>query len=365
MVSVLAVIILLGVLVFVHELGHFITAKLAKVGVLKFSLGFGPRLIGKKIGETEYLISLIPLGGYVKLLGESEEDVLTEADQQRSFLKQSVWKRMMIVAAGPVFNFLLATVIFTIVYTWGVPVLIPKIGAIQAGSAASQSGLSQGDYITAIDGSKVDRWADMAELISSSGGKPLKMTIKREEKLQDITVKPTLFKVKNIFGEEINSYKIGISPSMETITERLNPFVAFGAAVKQTWVVSKLTLMSVIKIFEGVISPRTLGGPIMIAQLAGSQAKEGIIPFFLFMALLSINLAVLNLLPIPILDGGHLFFYIIEAITGREINIKWREKAQQLGFIIMILLMLFVLLMDLERLNIKYLQDIFKMFSGQ
>ena len=362
MVSILSVIVLLGVLIFVHELGHFLTAKFAGVGVLKFSLGFGPRIIGKKIGETEYLLSLIPLGGYVKLLGESEDDVLTDADQSRSFLVQPIWKRILIVATGPIFNLLLATVIFTFVQIWGLPVLLPKIGNVQEGSAALKAGLLKADTITAIDGKQISRWADMAELINDSGGKILNLTIQRGETSHPISIMPTLFKVNNIFGEEVNSYRIGISPSPETRIERRNPASALMEGVKQTWVLSKLTLLSVVKMLQGVISPKTLGGPIMIAQLAGAQVKEGLIPFLLFMAMLSINLAVLNLLPIPILDGGHLLFYLIEAVTGREISIKWRERSQQVGFALLIILMLFVLVMDLERLNIKFLQDLSKRF---
>ncbi len=362
MVSIISVIVLLGVLIFIHELGHFLTAKFVGVGVLKFSLGFGPRLIGKKVGETDYLLSLIPLGGYVKLLGESEEDISADAevDLKRSFLRQSVGKKMLIVAAGPLFNLLLAMLIFTFINIWGVPVLLPKIGSIQEGSAALKAGLQAADYIVAIDGRTISRWTDMADLISNSEGRPLKLTIRRGDEVLDIAVQPTLFTVKNIFGEDEKAYKIGITPAPETKTERLNPLRASAEALRHTWMVSKLTLLSVIKIFEGVISPKTLGGPIMIAQLAGAQAKEGLIPFFLFMALLSINLAVLNLLPIPILDGGHLFFYLIEAVTGKEINIKWRERAQQVGFVLLILLMLFVIIMDLERLNIPFLQDIIK-----
>lgn len=363
MVSILAVIALLGVLIFVHELGHFLTAKFAGVSVLKFSLGFGPRIIGKKIGETEYMLSLIPLGGYVKLLGESEDDVLTEDDQERSFLGQTVWKRMGIVATGPLFNFLLAIVIFTFVYTWGVPVLTSQIGAVQKGSAAYNAGLQKADIISAINGKQVSRWNDMAELINDSQGRLLNITIKRDEKLKTILVKSTLFKTKNIFGEDVASYKIGISPSPETAIERHNPFRAFREAINQTWVISKLTLLSVVKMLQGLISPKTLGGPIMIAQLAAAQVREGFIPFIIFMALLSINLGVLNLLPIPILDGGHLLFYIIETITGKEINIKWRERAQQVGFALLILLMIFVLVMDLERLNIKFLQDFSKILT--
>jgi len=338
-------------------------AKYAGVKVLKFSLGFGPRLIGKKIGETEYLLSLIPLGGYVKLFGESEDDVIGEEDKGRSFLEQKVGKKILIVLAGPVFNFLLATLIFTFVYTWGVPILLPKIGSIQEGSPAFQVGLKKADEILAIDSKVINRWTDMAKLINDSKGRILNLTIKRDKKIIIVPIKPSLLAVQNIFGEEVKSYKIGVSPSLETKIERLNLLSACGEALKQTWEISKLTLLSVAKIIEGVLSPKTLGGPIMIAQLAGAEAREGLIPFLLFMALLSINLGVLNLLPIPVLDGGHLFFYFIEVITGKEVNVKWRERAQQAGFVILILLMLFVLLMDIERLNLKFIQDLVKFFS--
>jgi regulator of sigma E protease len=363
LVTILSVVILLGILIFVHEFGHFLAAKLAGVGVLKFSLGFGPRLIGKKVGETEYLISLIPLGGYIKLLGESEDEILPEEDIKRSFLAQSVWKRICIVAAGPAFNFLLAVVIFTFVNMWGLPVLITKIDSVQEGSAAFNAGIKRGDVITAIDGTQVKRWSDMAKLISNCGGRTLKINIKRENQVLNISVKPILSRAKNIFGEDVDSYKIGISPSSETMLERHNPFRAFLEGGKQTWVVSKLTLTSIVKILQGTVSPKTLGGPIMIAQLASAQVREGFIPFILFMALLSINLAVLNLLPIPILDGGHILFFLIEAIAGREINIKWRERAQQVGFALLILLMAFVLIIDLERMDLEIFKSLAKIFS--
>ena len=372
MATILSVIILLSVLIFVHELGHFLIARFSGVGVRKFSLGFGPKLIGKKWGETEYLISLLPLGGYLKLTGETEDDALSEEDEKRSFLKQPVGKRIAIVIAGPLANFLLAILIFTVVYMVGIPQLTTQIGRVQEGSPAGKAGIKEGDKIIAIEGKKVSRWGKMAEVISKSEGRELRITIKRERHLagetpvlqrKNVILKPKLLKTKNIFGEEVDAYKIGVSPSAHTITERMNPFAAFWFAGKQTYFVSKLTLVSIVKIIEGTISPKTMGGPVLIAQIAGTQAREGIIPFVLFMALLSVNLAILNLLPIPVLDGGHILFYTIEIVAGREVNIKFREAAQQIGLVLLIVLMLFVFIVDMERLNIKIFDSIGRIFT--
>lgn len=357
-------IVLLGVLIFAHELGHFLMAKRAGVGVLKFSLGFGPRLFGRKIGETEYLLSLIPLGGYVKLLGESDGEELSEEDARRSFLKQSVWKRISIVAAGPVFNLLLALAIFTAINMVGLPVLTPDIGSVQPDSAAMAAGLKAGDRIVAMEGQAVTKWDEISKIVTAGKGKPVGLKVRRDAAEMEITVTPRAMKTKNLFGEEIESFKIGIGPSDRTIIERRNPVAALGEGLRQTWMISKLTVVSIYKMFQGVISPKTLGGPILIAQIAGTQAKEGVVSFLLFMALLSINLAILNLLPIPVLDGGHLLFYLIEALTGREINVRWREMAQQVGFVLLILLMIFVFMMDIERLEIKFINDLLKFFTG-
>ena len=179
-----------------------------------------------------------------------------------------------------------------------------------------------------------------------------------------ITVTPKLVKTTSIFGETVEAYKIGISPAGRTVIERKNPLSAFWTGLRQTWMIGKLTIVSIVKMFQGIVSPKSLGGPIMIAQIAGSQVKEGIIPFILFMALLSINLAILNLLPVPVLDGGHLLFYLVEMVTGHEVNLRWREMAQQIGFFLLILLMIFVFMMDIERLNIKMINDFIKMFTG-
>jgi len=349
-INIISVIILLGVLVFVHELGHFLMAKWAGVGVLKFSLGFGPKLVGKKIGETEYIISMIPLGGYVKLLGESPDDQLSEDDEKRAFLKQHVLRRIGIVAAGPVFNFLFAIMVFAIVYMIGIPVLTTEVGDIQKGSPAFQAGLKGGDIVLAINGEDVSDWGELAGIIVNSEGRELEIKVERNRKIEDFRLKAELIRSENIFGEKVDSYKIGIKASSHTIIERLNPFSALWAGIEQTWYITKITLISIVKMVEGKLSVKTLGGPILIAQMAGARAQEGIVPFIFFMALLSINLGIINLFPVPLLDGGHLLFFIIELISGREVNVKWREMAQQIGFALLIMLMIFVFYNDIVRI---------------
>jgi len=348
--NIISFTILLGILIFVHELGHFLLAKGAGVGVLKFSLGFGPRLVGKKIGETEYCISLIPLGGYVKMLGESEGDELSPEDELRSFQRQSVYKKIGIVLAGPLFNFLFAIVAFTLIYSVGVPVHTARIGGVQEGTPAYNAGIQADDLIVAIDGKELTRWVELADIISASSGRKLQLTVERNDRVVDIFVTPDKFTSSNIFGEDVETYKIGITVSDETFTERVNPLRAFGQGVAQTWGFTKLTYLTLVKMVQRVVSPKTLGGPILIAQMSGQYAKQGLVPFMFFMAILSINLGVLNLLPIPVLDGGHLLFYFIEIVTRREINLKWREMAQQIGFFLLIMLMIFVFYNDIARI---------------
>lgn len=363
MISLISVIVLLGVLIFIHELGHFLAARACGVGVVKFSLGFGPKIFGKKIGETEYVLSWIPLGGFVKLLGEAGDEMLSPEDEKRSFLKQATWKKMLIVFAGPLFNFLLALVIFVIIFMYGVPSMTTEIGEIQKDSAAYEAGLASGDKIISLDGKPILRWEELRPAIAEGKGKETEIVVERKTEKKRFLIKPKAAKSQNVFGEEVATYLIGVSPSGKTIIEKKNPGEAVVAACAKTWEISKLTVLAVVKMVEGTISPRTLGGPIFIAQVAGAQVKEGIIPFILFMALLSINLGVINLFPIPVLDGGHIMFYAIEMVIRREISVRVKEIAQQAGFVILILLMFFVIMIDIERMNLPLINEIFKYFK--
>jgi regulator of sigma E protease len=349
-INIVSVVVLLGVLIFVHELGHFLLAKYLGVGVLKFSLGFGPKLIGRKVGETEYMISLVPLGGYVKLLGESDTDEVLPQDEKRSFVKQHVLKKIAIVVAGPLFNFLFAILAFAVIYMVGVPNLTTDIGSVQPKSPAEVAGIQAGDNVLSIDGKSVGRWSDLAEIIMKSGGQELTLKLNREGNLQEVRVKPETVKTKNVFGEDVDSWKIGVGASKNIFIDRQNPILATWSGIEQTWNITELTLISLVKMAQGVVSPDSLGGPILIAQMAGANVKKGIMNFVFFMALLSINLAVLNLFPIPVLDGGHLLFFLIELVTGKEVNIKWRERAQQVGFFILAMLMIFVFYNDIMRI---------------
>jgi len=349
-ISIVAVIILLGVLIFVHELGHFLTAKSLGVGVLKFSLGFGPKLAGRKVGETEYMISMVPLGGYVKLLGESDTDDVLPQDEKRSFVKQHVWKKIVIVVAGPLFNFLFAILAYAMISMIGMPNLTTDIGSVQAGSPAEAAGIRAGDSVVSIDGRGVERWGDLADMIAKSGGREITVTLKRDGATVNLGVKPEKVKGKNYFGEDVDIWKIGVGASENVFTYRQNPIRAAWTGIEWTWTITKLTILSLVKMVQGDVSPDNLGGPIMIAQMAGASVKKGILNYVIFMALLSVNLAVLNLFPIPVLDGGHLLFFLIELVTGREVNIKWRERAQQVGFFILVMLMIFVFYNDIMRI---------------
>ncbi|MCD6570858.1 MAG: RIP metalloprotease RseP [Deltaproteobacteria bacterium] len=349
----MAFLIVLGILIFFHELGHFLVAKANKVGVLKFSLGFGPAILKRRIGETEYRLSAIPLGGYVKMLGENEsEEEITHIDPKRSFAKKRLISKASIVAAGPIANFVLAFAIYCIIAWIGLPAILPIIGEIQKGSPAYNAGLLKGDKIMSIDGTQIDSWQSISPIIQGAGeDKTIDITIERGSRTFIIHVRPKITKMKNIFGEEVDKAVIGISPSGDIKMERLGPIGGIQYGLTQTYKVIEITCIALWKILNGTINIKeSIGGPIMIAQVSGQTFKAGLLPFFSMIAFISINLALINLLPIPILDGGHLLLFLIEGITGKPIEGKPREIAQQIGLFVLILLMVFAFYNDIIRI---------------
>ncbi len=537
LINIVAFVLVLGILIFVHELGHFLIAKKFRVGVEKFSLGFGPTVVGKRIGETEYVISAIPLGGYVKMLGEDPQEELSPEDQVRAFNHQALFKRFLIVAAGPVFNMLFAVLIFMGMFMTGYPSDDTTVGQVEVGSPAWVAGIRAGDKIESVNEKSVRLWEDLVGMIRKSKGKPLAFTIRREDESLRMTVRPSARERKNLFGEyekqsvigirhltlapvvgisdpaspagrsgfktgdqvrSVNGKTVGSYPELEravsgnlggtlqfkveredqhlsitleltpperelllhdpdrtmqilgllpselfvkevtpsspaeragiragdriveadghrirsfaglqdlisskpgvptplsviregkrlsltvtpeptvgkddlgnkittgkigilsayqprpgpTLLVRYNPFKALYKGLAMTWEITGLIFVSLVKLIQHVIPATTIGGPILIAQLAGRQIQYGFLELFKFIALISINLGILNLLPIPILDGGHLLFFAIEGIMGRPLSMRKREIAQQVGLFLLISLMIFAFYNDLIR----------------
>ena len=349
--TIFSTIFVLGILIFVHELGHFLVAKWLGVTVLRFSLGFGPKIVGFQRGETEYRLSLIPLGGYVKMLGEGRDDEVPEEQLQSSFSSQPLKKRAAIVISGPFSNLLLAVLIFTCIYaTAGIPQLTTDIGMVTPDSPAALAGMQPGDKVLEINGNPMANWEVLSQTIVEAGKSPLRLKIERAEQVITLEVQPELRGVPNVFGESIERPVIGITAAGKVQVKKVNPFMAGYYSVVQTWNMTKLFLLTVVKLIQRVLPMDTLGGPILIAQMAGQQAQEGLLNLIYFMALISVNLAILNLLPIPILDGGHLLLFLLEGILRRPLNPKRVEFAQKVGMLLLVVLMAFVFYNDIMRL---------------
>jgi regulator of sigma E protease len=319
--------------------------------VRRFSLGFGPRLLCRTAGGTEYCLSAIPLGGYVKMVGEGPGEELEPADEPRSFTHKPLWRRFSIVLAGPLFNLVFALTVFCLVFAaYGLPVLSPEIGEVKAGYPAAAAGLRQGDVVTVIAGQPVERWDQLADVIRANPGRAITLTVKRGDRLLTTRVVPQLREVANIFGEKKVTPVIGVAAAGKVSVRQVGLPAAVGHGAGQTWAVIELTVMGMVKLIERVVPANSLGGPILIAQIAGQTAQQGLLSVLFFAASLSINLGVINLLPIPVLDGGHLLFFGIEAAMGRPISMRKREFAQQVGLMVIVLLVIFVFYNDISRI---------------
>jgi regulator of sigma E protease len=280
-----AFVVVLGILIFVHEFGHFIVARRLGVGVTKFSFGFGPKLFGVTRGGTDYLVSAIPLGGYVKLVGESDGDEVPDSLRARSFSHKPIRVKMAVVAAGLVGN-LLAVPVFWIVFLGGVPSLTPKIGNVLPESPAARAGLKGGDVVVRIDGETVSTWEELAGRIRREGtGREISLTVRRDGKEFTVPVAPEIREGRSIFGEKVQEPKIGIVAGQEIVRKKLGPVSALLRAGKETGKLVELTVMTVVKLVTRVLPSDTLGGPILIAQLAGDQARLGVSPFAYFLGL--------------------------------------------------------------------------------
>lgn len=351
MLSIVAVVLVLGLLIFFHELGHFVVARFFKIGVATFSLGFGPRLFGFGSGRTDYRLSAIPLGGYVHLVGETPDAELPEGfTREDSFSLRPVWHRILVVAAGPIFNFVLAFLIYWgIFWAQGQMHMLPQVGEVTPELPAYEAGLKSGDIVQSVNGEPVQYWEELATAIENSGGDPILLHVKRSGSSKKIEVDPELVERKNIFGEQKLVPQIGIMASGEKVFSALSPLRAGGAAATQTWALTVLTVKGIIKLIERVIPLDNIGGPIMIAQVVSQQAEQGLVNLLAVTALISINLGLLNLLPIPVLDGGHILFFGIEAILGRPLDERLQGIATRIGLAFLVALMCLAVFNDLWR----------------
>ena len=354
----------LSLVVFFHELGHFLVARLCGVRVLVFSIGFGPELVGfNDRHNTRWKISLIPLGGYVKFFGD--ESAASTPDQERlaelkpsergqSFFFQPVPKRAAIVVAGPLANFVLAMVIFAAIFmAYGKASTSARVDTVQPNSAAAAAGFAAGDLVLSIDGQAIDSFSDMQRLVSGAAGTTLAVTVERAGKQVVLKATPALKEVKDNFGNVQRIGVLGISRSMapeDVKLQPVGPLAAIGLGVKETWFVVDRTLTYIGGVIVGRESADQLGGPIRIAQVSGQVATLGFIPILHLAAVLSVSIGLLNLFPIPLLDGGHLLFYAIEVVRGRPLSERAQEVGFRIGLAIVLMLMIFATFNDIVHL---------------
>ena len=354
----------LTLVVFFHELGHFLIARRAGIRVLVFSVGFGPELVGFNDRHgTRWKISAIPLGGYVKFLGDenaasatdfSAVEQMSESEKRKAFINKSVGARAAVVAAGPIANFLLAIVIFAGIFTfYGKQSSAARVDAVVGDSAAAAAGFQPGDLVLAIDGRRIDSFADMQRIVSTHAGQTLAIEVERGGIRQTLRAVPALKEMKDSFGNVHRIGVLGISRSMapgDVKVERVNPLAALWMGTEETWFVVERTLNYIGGIVAGSEAADQLGGPIRIAQVSGQVASAGFVPLLHLAAVLSVSIGLLNLFPIPLLDGGHLLFYAIEAIRGRPLSERAQEVGFRIGLAIVVMLMIFATFNDILHL---------------
>ncbi len=347
----LAVVFVLGTLIFIHELGHFLMARYLKIGVITFSLGFGPKILQYTKDKTTYCLSLIPLGGYVSAVGEYSDEVESLGfTQEEAVTTRPPMHRLLLALAGPVANLVLAFFFYWIIaFSAGSAVALPKIGNVMTESAAQIAGIEIGDTILRIGNAEIQTWDDIPNAIGESQGEVVEVEFLRDDMIYTVLVTPRQSVRTNIFGEEEKAFLIGITPSGETLHLPLGLLDSFFEAYRQTLFTIDMTITGIYKLVTGSVSADNVGGPILIAQIVGEQAKVGIIPLLMLAALISINLGLLNLLPIPVLDGGTIVFSLIEMVIRRPISERIQEQLMKVGGVFLISLMVFATFNDVMR----------------
>ena len=376
MLQALVAVLVLGILVFVHELGHFLLAKWNKVGVLDFAIGFGKILWSKKIGETTYSLRLIPLGGYVRMVGDDPfdnaqqfdaanvaslpiDDPRRDFDRSRWFLSKGYWAKAAIVVAGPAFNILFAIIISVASFSFYGKLKsldMPVIGDVIPGYPAEKAGLKTKDKVLSVNGVEIKSWIDLAKKVAASEGQELQLEIERpvaDQSAQKLTIRLTgtndTAELAILEGNtNKRPFKLGVVPDTERVSVNLGEAIISGS--EHVLFLCRVTVEGMFGMLRGLISPKHISGPIFIFKEAARSADRGLEYVLEFMIFLSVSLAILNLMPIPILDGGHLLFYTLEGIRGAPLSMKKMELAQQVGLFVLMSLMVFALYNDFSRI---------------
>ncbi len=347
-IGFLSSLIVLGLLIIVHELGHLLVARMSGVRVLRFSIGFGPQLFTWTKGHTEYAVSAIPLGGYVKMAGEQRSE---QTAAPWEYLSKPASTRASIVFAGPFVNYLVSFVLLWIVCLVGFPVLVPTIGRVIDHSPAATAGLQVGDHLVEVDGHRVTTWDEMTEMIHNAPDRPIAVLLQRGAETHRLLVTPEPGRGQDLFGR--SKAGIGIGPAGESTAQRYGPL----AALRQTLQVQRRqleqTFTGLALVFSGKLPLKdSVAGPIRIMTETSAFMRLGLVPALLWMSALSLSLSIFNVLPIPILDGGHLFFLLIEQLRGRPVSIGVQERSTQVSFVLLMALIVFVCINDLDQIGL-------------
>ncbi|UCD17714.1 MAG: RIP metalloprotease RseP [Candidatus Zixiibacteriota bacterium] len=345
--TVLATVFVLGVLVFFHELGHFLVAKRAGIRVHRFSLGFPPTVFSKKWGETEYAIGLIPLGGYVKMAGDNPAE--ETKGEPWEFMSKPVWKRFLVIIAGPFMNFVLAVMVLSGLYFFRGQEVKVYVSSVEQNSPAENAGIVEGDQILSVNGIRITTFNRMALIIEEKVEEPVVVSWQHADQILTDTIVTYADYARTVSGDTIIVGKIGIGGRRGY--ETLGFFASISAGFDKSVLYVRLVASFVWGLITRQIDAREIGGPIIISKLAGVTARDGFDILMEFLALLSVNLAVLNILPIPVFDGGHLLFLFAEKIKGSPVSLKTRILAQQIGIAFILLLVIFVTFNDISRWN--------------
>ena len=351
----IVIIFILSVLIIVHESGHFIAARMAGVRVERFALGFGKKLFGIKLGNTEYVVNLIPFGGFVKMAGEDPDERKGEKDE---FYAKPIRSRFCIIASGALFNYIFAFLIFVVLFFVGTPMATSEIGGVLKGSPAEKAGLEKGDRIIAIDGKDVKYWEEVVKVIKQDkDASPLSLSVERGGSDFNLKIVPSVVETENVFKQKVKFVGIGIAQSENVVILKGDPARAIGLAGRHVWFFTITTYKGIWLLLTGAMPVKeNVGGPILIVEMLAKAVQYGPISVLNMLATISLLLAIFNLLPFPILDGGHIMFLGIEKLRGRPVSPKTQEIIQNVAFVLLITFFLYVSYFDTARVisNLKH-----------